>query len=339
MKQLICPATGQLAVVDVPVPVIGPGEVLLRLSLCGICGTDLMKVYSPSVAKPVQLGHEVVGTVVEVGRDVHKVAVGQRVAAAHHVPDYSTHYTRRGSAPMDALFKQSNIDPGGFAEYIRLPALQVQHTLQIVPDAMPDLRAVFMEPLACCLRTLDRAPLLEGDTALIVGAGAVGLLFVPLLRARSARVLAVDVRQERLDVVAGWGATAGFLTGRDDVVAGVRHYTEGRGADQVILTVVNPGTMQLALEAVRDGGVLVLFGVKPDTSMPFDFWQLWRREINVISSYSSTPDLLPRAMAILAREEVALEATVSHVLPLDEAARGFQLVHDGQASKVVIGRE
>jgi L-iditol 2-dehydrogenase len=105
----------------------------------------------------------------------------------------------------------------------------------------------------------------------------------------------------------------------------------------VILTVVNAATMALALAAVRDGGVLVLFGVKPDAQILFDFWQLWRREINVVSSYSSTPDLLPRAMAILRRKEYALETTVSHLLPLEQAATGFQLIHDGQASKVVIG--
>ena len=146
-------------------------------------------------------------------------------------PTTAAHFSRRGSAPMDALFKARNIDPGGFAEYIRLPALHVQHTLVPVPATMPDLRAVFMEPLACCLRTLDRIRVVEGDTVLIIGAGAVGLLFAPLLRDRSATVLAVDVRQARLDVLRQWGAAAGFLTGRDDVVAGVRHYSAGRGAD------------------------------------------------------------------------------------------------------------
>jgi L-iditol 2-dehydrogenase len=123
------------------------------------------------------------------------------------------------------------------------------------------------------------------------------------------------------------------------VAAGVRRHSAGRGADQVILTIVNQATMSLALSAVREGGVLVLFGAKPDACFPLDCWQLWRREINVVSSYSSTPELLPRALAILGRNSYALEQTVSHILPLAEAAHGFQLVHDGQASKVVICRE
>ncbi|MBW7885157.1 MAG: alcohol dehydrogenase catalytic domain-containing protein [Caldilineaceae bacterium] len=339
MKQLVCPSTGVLALTEAPEPAIGPGDVLLELRACGICGTDVMKVYSHAVAKPVQLGHELVGTVVEAGAAVTRVVPGQRVAVAHHVPDYSSHFTRRGSGPMDRLFKETNIEPGGFAELIRVPALHVQHALEPVPDEMPDLRAVFMEPLACCLRTFDRVPVSEGDTTLIIGGGAVGLLFVPLLRDRSATVLVVDIRQERLALTREWGATDTYLAARDDVVAGVRNHTQGRGADQVILTVLDQVTLELAMAAVRDGGVIVLFGVKPGTSLPLDLWQVWRREINLVSSYSATPDLLPRAMAILRRPGYALESTVSHVLPLQEAPQGFELIRSGQASKVVISRE
>jgi hypothetical protein len=205
MKQLHCPAAGMLEVVETPLPVIGAGEVLVQMRYCGVCGTDLMKVYAPDVAKPVQLGHEVVGVVAAVGAGVERVVAGQRVAFAHHVPDYSSHFTRRGSAPMDALFKHTNIDPGGFAEYIRVPALHVQHVLLPVPDDLPDLRAVFMEPLACCLRALDRVAVIEGDAALIVGVGAVGLLFAPLLADRAGDNLC----QRRARGAAGVGAAMG----------------------------------------------------------------------------------------------------------------------------------
>jgi L-iditol 2-dehydrogenase len=342
MRQLTCPATGVLEVATVPVPRLEPGDLLVQLAYCGICGTDLMKVYAADVPKPVQLGHELVATIVAAGADVPwlpHLAVGRRIAAAHHVPDYSSHYTRRGSAPMDAQFKASNIDPGGFADLIRIPALHVRHTVVPVPEGMPALRAVFMEPLACCLRTLDRIDVVEGDTALVIGAGAVGLLFVPLFCDRSVRVLAADVRRSRLAVAAEWGAAQGFVVGEDEVAEGARAATNGRGADVVILTVLNEATLNLAMAAVRDGGAIVLFGVKPGARLPFDFWQLWRREINLVSSYSATPDLLPRAMAILQRAAYPLETTVSHVLPLDEAPEGFRLSYEGQASKVVISRE
>jgi len=336
MRQLICRATGVLELVQVPTPTIGPGELLVRLVACGICGTDLMKVYSPELAKPLPLGHELVATVVDVGAGVERLAPGQEVALAHHVPDYASHYTRHGSGPMDPLFKSSNIDPGGFADLIRVPEPQVRHTTLPVPAGLPSLRAVFMEPLACCLRALDRITLLEGDTALVVGVGAAGILFLPPLRDRSVTVLAADVREERLQAARDWGAGGGLLAGRDDIAAACRDLTAGRGVDLVILTVVSAQTLPLALAAVRDGGTLLLFGVKPGTALPLDLWQTWRREINLISSYSSTPDLLPRALALLSRADYALEKTVSHVLPLAEAATGFALTHEGQASKVVI---
>jgi L-iditol 2-dehydrogenase len=338
MRYLLCPRTNVLEVMERERPGIEAGDLLVEMRACGICGTDVMKVYDAATPKPVQLGHEVVAIVRETGAGVTRFRPGERVAVAHHAPDFSSHFTRRGSAPMDPAFKASNIDPGGFAEFIRVPAALVPHTVVAVPEAMSDLRAVFMEPLACCLRALDRAPVIEGDTVLIVGAGAIGVLFVPLLRDRSATILAADVRPERLQLAMQWGATATFAAGADDVAAGARHHSGGRGADLVILTVANQSTLATALSAVRDGGTVLLFGVKPGTEPPVDLWQLFRREINLISSYSTTPDLLARAMAILRRNEYALEALISHQLPLAEAQHGFALLHQGKASKVIITR-
>lgn len=337
MKNLTCSATNFLAIQDFDTPAISPGELLVQLNACGICGTDIAKVYDDYFLKPVQLGHELVATVVE--SQSTRFRAGQRVAIAHHAPDYSSHYTRRGSAPMDLEFKISNIEPGGFAELIRVPADLVQHTVLPVPRAMPDLRAVFMEPLACCLRAMDRIDLLEGDSALIVGVGAVGMLFVPLLRDRSVTTLVTDVRKERVTLAKKWGASDGCVVGEGDIAELVGADTERRGADVVILTVVTRATMQVAMESVRDGGTILLFGTKPKQEFPADWWSIWRREINLISSYSSTPELLPRAMALLKRADYPLETLVSHVLPLSEAAKGFELVHEGAASKVVITRD
>jgi L-iditol 2-dehydrogenase len=340
MRQAVCRTHGQIDVVTAEPPRLEPGDLLVRLRLCGVCGTDLMKVYDPTVAKPVQIGHEVVGEVVAAGAAADPAWIGRRVTLGHHVPDYSSHYARRGSEPMDAEFKRTNIAPGGFAEYIRVPALHVQHTLQAIPDAMPDKRAVFVEPMACCLRALDRAPVMEGDTVLVVGVGAVGMLFVPLLLDRSARVVATDLRPEPLAIAAAWGAQHAVpATDSAGIEHAVRAASDGRGADLVILTVVNGATLALAMAAVRDGGALVLFGAKPDTDIVTDYWAIWRRELNIISSYSATPDLFPRAMAILARDRYPFEALVTHVRPLAAADEAFRLAHGGQAMKVVVTRD
>jgi L-iditol 2-dehydrogenase len=215
----------------------------------------------------------------------------------------------------------------------------VQHVLLPLPDDLPDLRAVFMEPLACCLRALDRVAVTEGDAALIVGVGAVGLLFAPLLADRAVTTFASDVRAERLELARRWGVAQGFLASDAAAVPAMQAATDGRGVDLVVLTVLTQATLALALAAVRDGGVILLFGAKPATHLPINWWDVWRREINLVSSYSATPDLFPRALAILRRPGYTLEGTVSHVLNLTDGAQAFQLVHEGLASKVVITRE
>ena len=331
----ICSSNGFVEIAKRPMPIIGQGEILVRLRACGVCGTDIAKVYDPYFKKPQQIGHELVATIVETKS--LKFKVGQRVAIAHHAPDYESHYSKRGSAPMDPVFKSSNIDPGGFAEFIRMPEPLVQHTVIPVPDQVPDLRAVFMEPLACCLRALDRVSLIEDDTALIIGAGAVGILFLPLLRDAKVKSLVIDKREERIILAKAWGAAAGLLPDAADISSLSKMHSGGRGADVVILTVVNSSTMETALDTVRDGGTILIFGSKPDNAFAIDWWEIWRREINLISSYSATPELMPRAMALLSRDDYALETLVSHVMPLQQIQQAFDLVHNGSASKVVIG--
>ena len=336
MKQIMCRQTGHVECVETVQPVAGAGDMVIRLDACGICGTDLMKVYDPTVSKPVQLGHEIVGTITELGAGVAGFKVGQRVAAAHHAPDYGSHYSRRGSETMDSTFKSSNVDPGGFAEYVRIPAALVPFTVFPVPDDMPVLRAVFMEPLACCLRALDRAGVTQGDTVMVIGVGAIGILFIPLLVDSCATVLAVDVRQDRLDVAREWGASGGFLAGSDDIAEAARRHTGGRGADLVILTSTSPSSMALAMDCVRDGGTILPFGVKPDAQFTADFWQHYRREINLVSSYSATPSGLARAIAILGQPRYGLEKLVNHHMRLTDAQDAFGLLHAAKASKIIL---
>ena len=333
MQLLTCPSTGNTEILDVPMPALATGDILIEMLACGVCGTDVMKVYDQSVAKPVQLGHEIVGRVVVGNTHFTK---GQRVAVAHHAPDFSSHYSKRGSATQDPVFKASNVFPGGFAEFIRVPIDLVQHTVFAVPDDMPTARAAFMEPLACCLRALDRVPVQADDTVLLVGAGAIGLLFVPLVQAVGGRVVVADVREERLQAALDWGAVATGMVGRDDIAAFCKSSSQGRGADVAILTVVDQATLELALRSVRDGGWIIPFGVKPGMMPIVDLWQLYHREVSLVTSYSATPEGLGRALALLSKPGFELEKTISHQLPLVDAAQGFAMLHEAKASKVLL---
>ncbi|BCX04215.1 MAG: alcohol dehydrogenase [Candidatus Roseilinea sp.] len=335
MKYLLCTADDTVACLEGERPRPGAGEIIACLTACGVCGTDALKIYNPGYAKPQKLGHECVGVVAEVGEGVTSFRPGQRIAFAHHVPDLQSHYSRRGSETMDPQFKRTNIEPGGFSEFIRLSALHVQHTVVPIPDHVPDLRAVFMEPLACCLRALDRAPLTAGDTCLVVGVGAIGILFLPLLSEMGVRALVCDVRPERIALARQWGALAGALAS-DEVPALCRAHTEGRGVDLVILTALDQVTFEMALRAVRDGGSLMLFGGKPGTQLALDFWPAFLREINILTSYSATPGGLRRAMQFIAAHGYPFEQLISHTFSMAEAHQAFELVHHGRASKVVI---
>jgi L-iditol 2-dehydrogenase len=311
-----CLEDSKLSIIDQPRPEISDGDILVRMNACGICGTDVAKVYDPYFKKPQQ--------------------IGERVAIAHHAPDPNSHYTLRGSAPMDPVFKSSNIDPGGFANRIRVPKELVQQTVVAIPEHVPDLRAVFMEPLACCLRALDRVSLQNGDTALIIGAGAVGILFLPLLNDAGVKSIVLDMRTERLELAKQWGAVDGCVVGNGDIAEVAKRHSKGRGVDLVILSVVNKATLDSAQQSIRDGGTILLFGSKPTNNFAIDWWEMWRREISLITSYSATPELMPRAMALLAKPNYAFETLVSHSFTLSQTQQAFDLAHEGKASKIVL---
>ena len=326
-----------MTLVDLPRPDVGPGELLVRVSACGVCGTDLLKLYSPAVAKPIQLGHEVVGVVAAAGAGVAGWQVGQRLALAHHVPCYVCHYCRHGNYSMCAAFKASNIRPGGFSEYVLASIAHVAHTALALPDVIPDERAVFVEPLACCVRALKRVALLPGDTALVVGAGAIGLLFLALLRQQPIQLAALDLRPDRLDQARAWGAALA-LDGADAATpARLRAATGGRGVDLAVLTVANAATFAQALGMLRDGGTILIFGAKPgDPPATTELWELYRREIRVISSYSSAPADLHESLELLRRPGFALERLVTHQLPLERIDEGMRLARTQQAIKVLV---
>ncbi len=218
---------GKLVAEEWPRPTIGAGEVLLRVLGCGLCGSDIAKIVDPSTPAPLVLGHEVVGEIVTLGPGVTDCAIGDRVVAAHHVPCGDCHYCRRGSESMCHAFKASNLDPGGFAEYVRVPAPNVRHALFRVPRHVTDEAASFVEPLACCLRSVRRARVAPGDTVVVVGLGSIGCLFVQLLRRAGAVVVGCDPIAARAELARRLGAAAAGPA--STAAAAQRELSGGRG--------------------------------------------------------------------------------------------------------------
>ncbi len=320
---------------DRPIPPIGPGELLLRVEGCGLCGSDIAKLQGPTPRGT--LGHEVVGRVTSMGEGPKGFREGDRVVVAHHVPCFACHYCRRGNPSMCRTFKTSNLDPGGFADYVRVPADNVRFATFLLPPSLTDEAAAFTEPLACCLRAVKRSRVESGDTVVIVGLGSIGLLMVQLFLRSGLAVVGIEPLAERRALASRLGLAHALAPEDPALGEAVRSLSEGRGADLIMITVGAPLAMETGWNLVRDGGMLHLFaGLEGEGVVPLSLAQLYHRELTVTATYSSSPTELREAFDLLCREALSVRELVSHRLPLSRLQEGIDLLLRREALKVFI---
>lgn len=332
MKAAVFRGPGRVVAEQWPRPAIGPGELLLGLRGCGLCGSDIAKILARQSPTPAVFGHELVGDVVEVGAGVTGFMVGDRVVAAHHVPCGDCHYCRRGSHSMCQAFKTSHLDPGGFAEFIRVPAPNVGHATFILPAHVSDEAASFVEPLGCCVRAVRRAGVQPGDTALVVGLGSIGCLFVQLLKHAGAAVAGVDPIAERGALARRLGAdTAG-----PDGTEGARKLSQGRGADVVIVTGGSIEALPLAAAAVRNGGAIHFFAGGDGAALPVGLDTLYYRELTITATYSSSPADLREAFRLIVDGVISAESLITHRVGLERVDEAVELMRRRVALKVYV---
>ncbi len=341
MRAVIYHAYDDIRIENRPVPTIAETELLVRVHGCGLCGSDILKIVKRA-APPVVLGHELTGTIVERGKVVSaNFSVGERVIVAHHVPCGECHYCRHANYSMCAAFKASNIEPCGFAEYIRVPARHVQHTTLPLPDLLSAEEGSFVEPLACCVRAVRRIPMMEGDSVVVMGLGSVGLLMLQAVKAIGAgrgqpvRVYGVDLLPERLQLARDLGADDVFLASSNEqgLLSAIGACTGGRGADAIILTAPGQRPFKQALAGLRRGGTLNIFAAHAG-SVPVDLEQIYVQEITITSTYSSSPEELRIALNLLASRKVRVNSLISHRLPLEQFSEGVRLMREREALKV-----
>lgn len=331
MKAAVLRADGLFAALDWPRPAAGRGELLLRLRGCGLCGSDIAKVAAAKTGTV--FGHEVVGDVVEAAPGAG-FDLGDRVVVAHHVPCGHCHYCRRASTSMCRAFKRSNLDPGGFAEFIRVPAENVRHATFKIPPHVSDETASFVEPLACCLRAVKRGRVQAGDTTVVLGLGSIGCLLVQLLRRAGATVVGVDPLNDRAARAERLGAA---VTGAPHgTAAAVLALTEGRGADHIVVTGGGAAVVPWAAAAVRDGGSIHFFAGGAGEALPLPLDTLYSRELTVTSTYSSSPAELREAFEIIVAGHVVVDGLVTHRVPLDRLGEGVELMRRREALKVYV---
>src|SRR5262245_28585043 len=303
-----------------PVPSIGPGELLLRIRASGICGSDLMEWYRIKKA-PVVLGHEIAGEVADAGRGVEHFRPGDRVFACHHVPCGKCRYCLAGHASVCDILRTTHFDPGGFAEFVRVPKINVDLGTFRLPDEITFEEGSFIEPLACVVRAQRFARLTGGQTVLVIGSGISGLLHIQLARARGAtRIVASDISEFRLKAAIEFGADA-TIHGTEDVPARIRDLNDGRVADVVIVCTGAMPAMHQAVKSVDRGGTLLFFApTAAGVDVPIPLFDFWRDEITVVTSYAGSGQDLVESIELIRSLQVRVAEMITHRLPLAEAA-------------------
>jgi L-iditol 2-dehydrogenase len=315
----------------VPVPEIGPGEILIKVHTCGICGTDLKKIGTGSHSAPRIFGHETSGTVAAVGAKVTQFAPGDRVMVFHHIPCGSCYYCRHKTFAQCETYKKvgctAGFEPsgGGFAEYVRVMDWIVRQGTVRIPDAVSFEQACFVEPVNTCMKGIERLALEPGETVLVIGQGPIGIILSILAKRAGTSVITSDLYEQRLTISKAFGLQNVINASRLDPVNETRKQTEGRGADAAILAVGSNSLIRTAMDVVRPGGRVLLFAQTQHGEASFDPAAVCVDEKTLIGSYSASIDLQDESVRFVMNGGVGLEKLISHRFPLQQATAALDL--------------
>ena len=339
MKFATVGGPSRISVSESPPLVPGPGDILVRMEACGICGSDLEKVYGSYGQPSTRLGHEPAGVVAAVGTGVDGFSEGDRVFTHHHVPCYSCHLCRHGSETRCPEYSRSNLNPCGLAQEYLVPAWNVQRGGVIrLPDSMSFAEAAMIEPLACCVRAWSKCRYQEGDSVGIFGVGPTGMMHAMLAMHHGfSGIYCIDTNRFRLDFAAGLGVSEAIAAG-DDVSSILRRNTDGRGVDLAVVATGSLSALQSAISSVRYGGTVMMFGVPSrGASMTLDMDDIYSREVTLLSSYAASDIDTMEAMGLIRDGDVDAGRLVTHRYGIGESQLAFDHAKDGtDAVKIII---
>ena len=299
----------------------GSGAIVKALG-CGLCGSDIIKLRQKLVQNGTVLGHEIVGEIVEINSKTD-FQVGDKIVSAHHIPCFNCVYCQSENYSMCAHFKETNIIPGGFSEYIYLSEEHLQNVAIKIPDNLTEVEASFYEPLGCCVRAIKRADLKENSKVLVIGLGSIGLLMGEALRAYGMEVFGCDIIQERIDFANGLGISARNSADADNL-----------GVDAVFMTSGADVTIELALKTIRNGGKIIVFASTPK-NFGYANNEIYYRELSVMGSYSPSPADLKESMELLKSSKVKVK-NMSTNYDFAEIEKAFRDTIDNKILKAYI---
>lgn len=341
MKAVFVKGQSAVSVDEVKVPEIASaGDVLVKMRACGLCGSDLEKIYGEYGMTSGRLGHEPAGQVLAAGKSVMGFAPGDRVFVHHHVACYSCHYCRHGDHTMCPAYQTSNINPCGLAEQFLVPEWNVSRAGLIkLPDNISYDEASLIEPLACCIRAWKKCNFQKGDDVAVLGAGPAGLMHVLLAQAYEAReVFVIDINNFRLEFARKYGVETFNPVTDQDLVNKIRSATEGRGVDVCVVATGSMKAFLQSLDLTRKGGKIVLFGVPAKGSqVSYDMSRLYSNEHSIIPSYAASEIETNEALKLIAEKRVDMATLITHRFDITKAADAVKCAHEAKdAMKVIV---
>lgn len=314
---------------EMQIPKINENEILVKVIACGICGSDVMEWYRVKKA-PTILGHEVAGVIEKVGKNVKKYKKGDRVFVSHHVPCNKCKYCLNNEHTVCDMLRTTNFDPGGFSQYVRVPKINVERGVFLLPDEISFEEGTFVEPLACVIRGQRKAGMKAGKSVLVIGSGISGILHIQMAKtAGASKIFATDINDYRLKAAKRFGA---------DNVINAKEKGAGILGDLVIVCTSALSAIKQAFESVDRGGTILFFApTKPGVEIPLPLWRVWHDGITITNSYAGSPEDITAAIDVIRAGKVNVKDMITHRLALEEAGKGFQLVASAQDSiKVII---
>jgi L-iditol 2-dehydrogenase len=322
MRVAVYHNNSDIRIEEAPIPAIGQGELLVRVFSSGICGTDVVEWYRTKKG-PRILGHEIAGEIIESKSRSYKK--GQRVFASHHVPCNRCKYCLAGNHTACETLHKGNYDPGGYSEFVRIPRINAERGVYILPENISCDDATMIEPLACAIRGQRVAGVKRGQTVLVLGSGVSGLLNIKLAKKAFAKVIATDINKYRLKKAKEAGADQAVDAARLPEIA----------ADKVIVCTGAASAVGQAFGRVDRKGVILFFAI-PGTEIKVPAEDLWRNEVTITSSYGAAPSDLQEALFMIKNGRINVREMITHRLPFEKIEEGFRIVSEAKESLKVV---
>lgn len=321
-------------------PVLSSGDILVQMHACGICGSDLEKVFGEYGQPSMRLGHEPAGIVLDVGPNVTAFKKGDRVFTHHHVPCYSCHLCNHGNETMCPKYYETNLSPCGLSEEYVVPQWNVDHGGVLkIPDSMSFEEAAMIEPLACCVRAWTKYSYREGDSVAVFGVGPTGMMHVMLAKSKKfSKIFCFDVNEFRLKFAKKFNITDSIHSLDEKRKEKILDYTEKRGVDVAIVATSSLKALDDAIDMVRKGGAVMMFGVpSKDSKIILDMNKIYSKEITLVTSYAASDNDTKEALKLIESSEIDVKQLVTHTYTISESQKAFDHAKSGDnAMKIII---